>query len=134
MLLVKLTTEEMKQVTILRNLFKGQKVDCKLSVDSDVTSVTILKKQERATQENWWQKRNSAIKMNVYYFSDSDTVTTDLIAYYNNKQINLQVAINIEDLRRIKKHTELKDLSITPEIRCIRVELKDVGQITLETL
>ena len=49
-----LSKEEMTQVTILRNIFKGRYVECFLNSSDKITSVIrVLKKQERVFQGSY---------------------------------------------------------------------------------
>lgn len=134
-----LTKEEMKQVTKLRNLFKGQYVRCFMSIAVENTDVVrVLKKQERVTQGNWWKKHittNQEREMiNVFYFSDSDDVHIELKATFDGKEFNFTVSVPINVLREVTKQTKLSDLIFKPEFHCVSVALKNIGEIALETI
>lgn len=134
-----LTKEEMKQVTILRNLFKGQYVQCFMATVVENTDVVrASKKQDRVTQGNWWRDHHKSSQeremLNVFYFSDSDNVSIELKATFDIKEFNFTIVIPIDALRQITKQTKLSDLIIKPEFHSVSVALKNIGEIALETI
>ncbi len=134
-----LAKEEMKQVTKLRNLFKGLYVRCFMSIAVENTDVVrVLSKQNRATQGNWWRDHHKASQeremLNVFYFSDSDNVSIELKATFDNKEFNFSIVVPINELRQITKQTNLSDLIIKPDFHCVFVTLKNIGEVALETI
>lgn len=132
-----LSKEEMKQVTILRNIFKGRYVECFLNSSDKITSVIrVLKKQERVFQGSYWNQSHEPLRadINVFYFSSSDAVSLYMKAFYDNKEIGFNIEIDINDLRQVTKQTVLTDLKLTPLVKGVVIKLKDLGQTTLESI
>ena len=132
-----LSQEEMKQVTILRNIFKGRYVECFLnSSDKNTSVIRVLKKQERVFQGSYWNQSHEPFRedVNVFYFSSSDAVSLYVKAFYDNKEIGFNIEIDINDLRQVTKQTVLTDLKLTPLVKGVGIKLKDLGQTTLESI